>query len=130
MGARSAGNPHSACDVAGTGDVDWTRWCDTRRRKGETTGTANFDINRRASPRPYRRGGGWRRGVGRDPRATTARQPSTLLMSGDGKRGDGQGPQATAPILDSTKPAITPPCGAACCLLEDAQSALGGMGTL
>src|SRR5437762_8461079 len=24
------------------------------------------------------------------------------LMSGDGKRGDGQGPQATAPILDST----------------------------
>jgi hypothetical protein len=24
------------------------------------------------------RGGGWRRGVGRDPRATTARQPSTL----------------------------------------------------
>jgi hypothetical protein len=25
------------------------------------------------------------------------------LMSGDGKRGDGQRPQATAPILDSTK---------------------------
>ena len=24
------------------------------------------------------RGGGWRRGVGRDPRATPARQPSTL----------------------------------------------------
>jgi hypothetical protein len=24
------------------------------------------------------------------------------LMSGDGKRGDGQRPQATAPILDST----------------------------
>jgi hypothetical protein len=25
------------------------------------------------------------------------------LMSGDGKRGDGQRPQATAPILDSTR---------------------------
>jgi ATP-dependent protease ClpP protease subunit len=31
-----------------------------------------------------------------------ARQSSTLLMSGDGKRGDGQRPQATAPTLDST----------------------------
>jgi hypothetical protein len=28
------------------------------------------------------------------------------LMSGDGKRGDGQRPQATAPILDSTRPDI------------------------
>jgi hypothetical protein len=28
------------------------------------------------------------------------------LMSGDGKRGDGQRPQATAPILDSTSPDI------------------------
>ena len=27
------------------------------------------------------------------------------LMSGDGKRGVGHGPQATAPILDFTKPA-------------------------
>ena len=36
------------------------------------------------------------------------------LMSGDGKRGDGQRPQATAPILDSTNSDIpletqTPP---------------------
>jgi hypothetical protein len=30
------------------------------------------------------------------------------LMSGDGKRGDGQRPQATAPILDSTEPDIDP----------------------
>lgn len=30
------------------------------------------------------------------------------LMSGDGKRGDGQGPQATAPILDSTAADIGP----------------------
>ena len=28
------------------------------------------------------------------------------LMSGDGKRGDGQRPQATAPILDFTKAVI------------------------
>jgi hypothetical protein len=39
---------------------------------------------------------------GSEPRATPARQPSTLLMSGDGKRGVGHRPQATAPILDST----------------------------
>ena len=25
MGARSAGNPHAACDVEGTGDVAWSR---------------------------------------------------------------------------------------------------------
>jgi hypothetical protein len=45
---------------------------------------------------------GLERWCGSGPLATPARQPSTLLMSGDGKRGDGQGPQATAPILDST----------------------------
>src|SRR5450631_2344778 len=55
------------------------------------------------SARCGRLGGGWRRGVGRDPRATPARQPSTLLMSGDGKRGVGHRPQATAPILDCTQ---------------------------
>jgi hypothetical protein len=33
------------------------RCCDTRRRKGETTGNTNIDLNRRASPRPYRREG-------------------------------------------------------------------------
>src|SRR3974390_621526 len=52
-GERSAGNPHAAFDVAGTGDVAWSRWCDTRKRKGETTGNTNFDLHRRASPRPY-----------------------------------------------------------------------------
>ena len=30
------------------------------------------------------------------------------LMSGDGKRGDGLRPQATAPILDSTIPEVGP----------------------
>ena len=28
-----------------------------RNRKGEATGNTNFDLNRRASPRPYRRAG-------------------------------------------------------------------------
>src|SRR4029078_13478244 len=56
-GERSAGNPHAAFDVAGTGNVAWSRCCDTRRRKSETTGNTNFDLNRRASPRPYRRAG-------------------------------------------------------------------------
>jgi len=63
MGARSAGNPHAACDVAGAGNAARSRWCDTRRRKSEPTGNTNFDLNRRASPRPYRRGGGWKRGM-------------------------------------------------------------------
>jgi hypothetical protein len=61
-GERSAVNPPAAFDVAGAGNVAGPRWCDTRRRKGETTGNTNFDLNRRASPRPYRRGGGWKRG--------------------------------------------------------------------
>ena len=52
-GERRAGNPHAAFDVAGIGNVAWSRCCDTRRRKGETTGNTNFDLNRRASPRPY-----------------------------------------------------------------------------
>ena len=56
MGARSAGNPHAACDVEGAGNV----------------------ARSNSSAKP-------------------ARQSSTLLMSGDGKRGN-----ATAPVLDST----------------------------
>src|SRR6266699_6847037 len=57
-GERSAGNPHAAFDVAGAGNVARSRWCDTRQRKGETTGNTNFDLNRRASPRPYLREAG------------------------------------------------------------------------
>src|SRR5204862_2745496 len=56
-GERSAGNPHAAFDVAGTGNVAWSRCCDTRRRKGEATGNTNFDLHRRASLRPYLCGG-------------------------------------------------------------------------
>ena len=52
-GERSAGNPHAAFDVAGVGNVARSRCCDTRKRKGETTVNTNFDLNRRASPRPY-----------------------------------------------------------------------------
>src|ERR1700724_557486 len=56
-GERRAGNPHAAFDVAGTGNGAWSRCCDTRRRKGETTGNTNIDLNRRARPRPHRREG-------------------------------------------------------------------------
>ena len=35
----------------------WSRCCDTRKRKGERTGNTNFDLHRRASPRPYLCGG-------------------------------------------------------------------------
>jgi len=35
IGKRSAGKPHAAFDEAGTGDVVWLRYCDTRKRKGE-----------------------------------------------------------------------------------------------
>jgi len=52
-GERSAGDLHAAFDEAGAGNVAWSRWCDTRRRKGETTGNTNFDLHRRASARPY-----------------------------------------------------------------------------
>jgi hypothetical protein len=52
------GNPHAAFDVAGAGNVAWSKWCDTRRRKGEPTGNTNIDLNRRVSPRPYRRRSG------------------------------------------------------------------------
>src|SRR5271157_6353720 len=56
-GERSAGNPHAAFDEAGAGNVARPRSCDTRRRKSEPTGNTNFGLNRRASPRPYRREG-------------------------------------------------------------------------
>jgi RNA-directed DNA polymerase len=52
MGARSAGNPHAACDAEGAGNVARPRYWDTRRRKGEPTGETNFGLTRRASPRP------------------------------------------------------------------------------
>jgi len=38
------GNPHAAFEVAGAGNVAWSRWCDTRKRKGESTGNTNFDL--------------------------------------------------------------------------------------
>ena len=53
-GERSAGNPLAAFEVAGTGNVARSRYCDTRRRKGEPTGNTNIDLPRRASLRPYR----------------------------------------------------------------------------
>jgi hypothetical protein len=49
---RSAGKPHVAFDEAGTGNVAGSRYCDTRKRKGELTGNTKVDLNQRASPRP------------------------------------------------------------------------------
>jgi hypothetical protein len=54
-GERNARNWHVAFDAAGAGNVAWSRCCDTRRRKSELTGNTNFDLNRRASLRPYLR---------------------------------------------------------------------------
>ena len=52
-GKRSAGNPHAAFEMAGIGNVAWSRYCDTHRRKGEITVNTNFDLNWRACSRPY-----------------------------------------------------------------------------
>src|SRR5215470_4155993 len=52
-GERSTGKPSAAFDVAGAGNVARSRSCDTRKRKSESTGNTNFDLNRRASLRPY-----------------------------------------------------------------------------
>ncbi len=43
-GKRSAGNPPATFDEAGTGDVAWSRYSGTRRRKGEITENTNFDL--------------------------------------------------------------------------------------
>src|SRR5258706_16442805 len=66
-GERSAGNPHAAFDVAGTGNGAWSRYCDLRKRKSEPTGNTNFHLNRRARARPYLRGA-----RGENPRAYPA----------------------------------------------------------
>src|SRR5215831_14532685 len=57
-GERNARNWHVAFDAAEAGNVAWSRCCDTRRRKSESTGNTNFDLNRRASLRPYLREAG------------------------------------------------------------------------
>src|SRR6516165_10006688 len=83
-GERSAGNPHAAFDVAGTGNVAWSRCCDTRRRKGETTGNTNIDLNRRASPRPYL---GEPRGESPRGHSTISADPVSAVMSGSASSG-------------------------------------------
>src|SRR5271156_5761832 len=52
------------------------------------------------------------------------------LMSGDGKRGDGQRPQATAPILDSTVadfPRLRVPADSYLTRTGENHSSLGGL---
>ena len=86
------GNLHAAFDVAGAGNGAWSRWCDTRRRKGEPTGNTNFDLNRRVSPRPYRHehGPGSRCGHLRScrlryaGRSLTHQSPTTGVLRGEG----------------------------------------------
>jgi hypothetical protein len=68
-----------------------------RRHLAHARREANGGAQCGKSARCVRRGGGWRRGVGRDLRATPARQPSTLLMSGDGKRSVAEWPKLPRP---------------------------------
>ena len=83
------GNPHATFDAAGAGNAARSRWCDTRKRKGEKTGNTNFDLNRRASPRPYRctpkarvtSGGGFRQRVVNWEMDTSAVGAGYKLMS-------------------------------------------------
>ena len=44
IGKRGAGKPHAAFDEAGTGNVEWLRYCDTRGRKGEQREKTKFDL--------------------------------------------------------------------------------------
>ena len=40
-------------EVVGVGNVAWSRYCNTHKRKGEITVNANFDLNWRVCSRPY-----------------------------------------------------------------------------
>src|ERR1700686_3637527 len=84
-GERRAGKPHAAFDVAETGNVAWSKCCDTRRRKGELTGNTNIDLNRRASLRPYQAG----RRTGSSSRTRAAPQPYAKLPK-TGARNNGK----------------------------------------
>jgi hypothetical protein len=45
IGKPSAVTPHAGFDVAGGGNVAWSRCCDTRRLKGELTGNTKVDLH-------------------------------------------------------------------------------------
>jgi hypothetical protein len=56
MGARSAGNPHAACDAEGTGNVAWTNDLPARQSSTLLIGgieetSASFEA--RSAPRSY-----------------------------------------------------------------------------
>jgi hypothetical protein len=61
------GKPHAAFNVARAGNVARSRYCDTRRRKGEPTGNTNIDLHQRASPRRHLGGPGGETPLGYSP---------------------------------------------------------------
>ncbi len=56
VGEPDAGNPQVRFDERECGNGAWSRYCDTRRRKGEPTGKTNFDLNHRATSRLFYEG--------------------------------------------------------------------------
>ena len=89
MGERSAGNPHAAIDVAGAGNV---------------VRSECFGRDWRASPRPYRRGGSWKRGVAEmcRPSRRASSRPYATWRGLETWYGRNASAATGAPVLDPT----------------------------
>src|SRR6202048_2810350 len=99
------GNERSSAGNDGIGGGCTTLWgcstpieCDATGRKSPQQDRshklwreANGGAQCGKSARCVRRGGGWRRGVGRDPRATPARQPDAAALHAQAQKADGAG---------------------------------------